>query len=93
MKKITDKDLFEFVYRADTSHKIAIADKWLREHKHLMSPHTFDELITILSRTSKVLFREHIREVEERLKIVKINANDGLTYYTSTLSGEVIAIA
>ena len=93
MAKITDKDLFEFVYRADTSHKIAVADKWLREHKHLMSPHTFDELITILSRTSKALSREHIREVEERLNIVQINANDGLTYYTDTFSGEVVATA
>ena len=65
--KITDKDLFEFVYRADTSHKIAIADKWLREHKHLTSPHTLDELLSILNRTSKALFLEKIAKAEKRL--------------------------
>lgn len=93
MAKITDKDLFEFVYRADTSHKIAIADKWLREHKYLMSPHTLDELFSILNRTSKALFREKIREIEEQFGIIQINANDGLTYYTNKKSGEVVAIA
>ena len=91
--KITDKDLFEFVYRADTPHKIAVADKWLREHKHLTSPHTLDELFSILNRTSKALFKEKIKETEKNLGLTKISANNGLTYYTSTLSGEVIAIA
>ncbi len=93
MNKLTDKDLFEFVYRADTYHKIAVADKWLREHKHLTSPHTLDELLSILNRTSKALFKEKIRELEEHFGIIQINANDGLIYYTNTLSGEVVATA
>ena len=35
MARLTDKDLFEFVYRADTPQKIATAERWLSEHKHL----------------------------------------------------------
>ena len=94
MKKITDKDLFEFVYRADTHHKIAVADKWLREHKHLTSPHTLDELLSILNRTSKALFREKMKKLEEQiLQIAPIKCTDGLTYYTDRISGEVVGIA
>ena len=40
MGKLTDKDLFEFVYRADTPQKIAIAERWLREHQSLTSRST-----------------------------------------------------
>lgn len=67
MKKYTDKDLFEFVYRADTTKKICIAEKWLNDHKHLTSRDTFDELISILNRTASRLFRAQMAELDEKL--------------------------
>ena len=67
MAKFTDKELFEFVYRADTPQKIATAERWLSEHKHLTCRSTLDELIAILNRTAKRLFREKMREYEENL--------------------------
>ena len=65
--KYTDKDLFEFVYRADTTKKICIAEKWLNDHKHLTSRETFDELISILNRTASRLFRAQMAELDEKL--------------------------
>ena len=65
--KYTDKDLFEFVYRADTTKKICIAEKWLNDHKHLTSRDTFDELISILNRTASRLFRAQMAELDEKL--------------------------
>lgn len=67
MAKLTDKDLYEFVYRADTPQKIATAERWLREHKHLTSQATLDELIAVLNRTAKRLFRVQMAEYEENL--------------------------
>ena len=67
MAKLTDKDLYEFVYRADTPQKIATAERWLREHKHLTSQATLDELIAVLNRTAKRLFRVKMAEYEENL--------------------------
>lgn len=66
-KNLTDKDLFEFVYRADTTKKICIAEKWLNDHKHLTSRDTFDELISILNRTASRLFRAQMAELDEKL--------------------------
>ncbi len=65
--KYTDKDLFEFVYRADTTKKICIAEKWLTEHSDLTSKDTFDELISILNRTAKRIFRVQMAELDEKL--------------------------
>lgn len=67
MAKLTDKDLFEFVYRADTPHKICIAERWLRDHQYLTSRSTFDELITILNRTAKNLFKASMKEYEDKI--------------------------
>ena len=67
MGKLTDKDLFEFVYRADTPQKIAVAERWLREHQSLTSRSTFDELIAVLNRTAKRLFRAKMAEYDEHL--------------------------
>lgn len=83
MKKLTDKDLFEFVYRANTPHKICVAKRWLREHKHITSPSTFDSLILILNQTAKRLFRASMQEYEERI------FKNG--YEINTRTGEVIA--
>ena len=66
-KKYTKKDLFEFVYRADTTKKICIAEKWLTEHRELTSKNTFDELISILNRTASRIFRAQMAELDEKL--------------------------
>ena len=83
MAKLTDKDLFEFVYRADTPQKIATAERWLSEHKHLTSLSTFDELILILNRTAKRIFRVQMQKYEERLCNQEFEIN--------VRTGEVIA--
>lgn len=85
MSKLTDKDLFEFVYRADTPQKIATAERWLREHQHLTSRSTLDELLNILSQTAKRLFRIQMAEYEERIYKYGLEIN--------TITGEVVASA
>ena len=83
--KLTDKDLYEFVYRADTAQKIATAEKWLREHQHLTSRSTLDELLYILNQTAKRLFRIQMAEYEERIYKYGLEIN--------TITGEVVASA
>ena len=63
----TTKDLFEFVYRADTVKKICIAEKWLTEHSDLTSKDTLDELIMILNRTAKRIFKAQMARLDEKL--------------------------
>ena len=63
----TTKDLFEFVYRADTVKKVCIAEKWLTEHSDLTSKDTFDELIMILNRTAKRIFKAQMTKLDEKL--------------------------
>ena len=75
MKKPTRKDLFEFVYRADTVQKICTAERWLKDHQHLTSRETLDELITILNRTAKNLFREQLKKYEDLLSTLDFNLN------------------
>ena len=82
MQKPTQKDLFEFVYRADTLPKICTAERWLSEHKHLTCRATFDELIAILNRTAKRLFQEQLAEHEKRLYTQGFEIN--------VITGEVI---
>lgn len=36
MASLTEKDLWEFVYRADDDEKIAVAERWLTDHKDLV---------------------------------------------------------
>ena len=67
MAKLTDKDLYEFVYRADTPQKIATAERWLTEHKYLTCTSTFDTLIQILSQATKRIFKEQMKEYEARI--------------------------
>ncbi len=85
MAKLTDKDLFEFVYRADTPQKISTAERWLREHQHLTSRATLDELIAVLNRTAKRLFRAKMAEYEEQIYKNGFEIN--------VVTGEVIARA
>lgn len=83
--KLTDKDLFEFVYRADTPQKVATAERWLREHQHLTSRSTLDELLYILNQTAKRLFRIKMAEYEERIYKYGLEIN--------TITGEVVTSA
>ena len=83
MPRYTDKDLFEFVYRADTVRKICIAEKWLTEHRELTSKDTFDELIMILNRTASRIYRAQMVELDEKL--------DGENVEIDVRTGEVRA--
>ena len=85
MAKLTDKDLFEFVYRADTPQKVATAERWLREHQHLTSRSTFDELLKILEQTTKRIFKLQMQEYENRIYKYGLEIN--------TITGEVVASA
>lgn len=85
MKRYTDKELFEFVYRADTPQKVATAERWLIEHKHLTSRSTLDELLYILGQTAKRLFRIKMAEYEERIYKYGLEIN--------TITGEVVTPA
>ena len=62
MQKFTEKDLYEFVYRADTLQKTAIAERWLSKNRHIMSRSTYDDLILTLSHQSKRIFLAKISE-------------------------------
>lgn len=66
-QQLTDKDLFEFVYRADTARKICVAEEWLTRHRDLTSKDTFDELMMILNRTAGRIFRVQMAELDEKL--------------------------
>ena len=91
MKKITDKDLYEFVYRADSAQKIATAERWLREHKDITSPHVFDDLIHTLNIQSKRIFFVKLAESEQNLRC--IYDQNQTAFLTDTTTGEVVAYA
>ena len=91
MKKITDKDLYEFVYRADTAQKIATAERWLNEHKSITSPHVFDDLIHTLNIMSKRIFFVKLAESEKNLRCI-FDQNQ-TAFLTDTMTGEVVAYA
>ena len=91
MKKITDKDLYEFVYRADTAQKIATAERWLREHKNIISPHVFDDLMHTLNIQSKRIFFVKLTESEKNLRC--IFDQNKTAFLTDTTTGEVVAYA
>ena len=82
MAKLTDKELYEFVYRADTAQKICVAERWLRQHQHLTSRSTFDDLISVLNRTAKKLFRARMEEYEKKIY--------GENYEINVITGELL---
>ena len=91
MKKITDKDLYEFVYRADTATKIATAERWLREHKNITSPHIFDDLMHTLNIQNKRIFCVKLSESEKNLRC--IFDQNKTAFLTDTTTGKVVAYA
>jgi len=88
---MTDKDLYEFVYRADTAQKIATAERWLLEHKNITSPHVFDDLIRTLNTMSKRIFLAKLAETKQNL--LCIFDQDKTAFLTDTTTGEVVAYA
>ena len=67
MRKYTDKELFEFAYRANTPEKIAIADRWVRAHRGIISLEMHDRLIRLLEETNKRIFLEKMRVYENKI--------------------------
>lgn len=51
--KYTEKQLYAFVWRADTHKKIAEAEEWLK--KHLTDNDLFDDLMIVLSQQNREL--------------------------------------
>ncbi len=97
MAKLTDKDLYEFIYRADTLKKISIAQRWLREHPKVTSPHVLDDLLHTLDMRSRWIFNQLINEHEKRIAsapkrsyISQTDRNDNV-YIIDISSGEVIS--
>ena len=91
MRKLTEKDLYEFVYRADTAQKIATAERWLTEHKSITSPHVFDDLMQTLRINGKRLFLAKLAESEQNLRC--IYDQNKTAFLTDTTTSEVVAYA
>ena len=66
---MTKKDLYEFVYRADTTEKIQIAKDWLRAHRDVLSACMYGELTLILDRTRKNLVLARIEELRQSQRV------------------------
>ena len=66
---MTKKDLYEFVYRADTTEKIDIAKDWLRAHRDVLSACMYGELTLILDRTRKNLVLARIEELRQSQRV------------------------
>ena len=57
---LTEKDLYEFVYRADTTKKVIIAERWLLAHPEHTSRALLSELLRILAEQSRRIFLAHL---------------------------------
>ena len=66
---MTEKALFEFVYRADTAQKIVTAERWLKAHPEHTSPVLLDGLLRTLAEQSKRIFLAQLAEREEALRV------------------------
>ena len=64
---LTEKDLFEFVYRADTAQKVVTAERWLLAHPEHTSKVLLTELLRVLAEQSKRIFLAHLAEREEAI--------------------------
>ena len=56
MKRYSEKELYGFVWRADTKEKISIAEKWLKDHfESIGDVDLWDDLMVALSQQSRQL--------------------------------------
>ena len=65
--RLPEKDLYEFVYRADTAQKIVTAERWLLAHPEHTSKTFLSELLRILAEQSKRIFLADLAEYEEAI--------------------------
>ncbi len=68
MRKFSTKELYEFAYRADTQEKIAIAERWLKEHREILSAVEAEMTLRILGENRKRIFIMQLAELEEKLR-------------------------
>ena len=64
---MTEKALWEFVYRADTAQKIVIAERWLLAHPEHTSKTLLAGLLRTLAEQSKRIFLAKLAEYEEAI--------------------------
>ena len=62
---MTEKALWEFVYRADTAQKVVTAERWLLAHPEHTSKVLLAELLRALAEQSKRIFLTKLAEFEE----------------------------
>lgn len=60
MKQYTENQLWAFVWRADTKEKIAIAEKWLKDH--VKDNDLFDDLMVALSMQYRELNAQPLKD-------------------------------
>lgn len=68
MRTFTTKDLYEFAYRADTQKKITIAERWLGEHREILSAVEYEMTLRILGENRKRIFIVQFAELEDKLR-------------------------
>ena len=66
---MTEKALWEFIYRADTAQKVVTAERWLLAHPEHTSPSLLDRLLHALAEQSKRIFLAQLAEREEALRV------------------------
>lgn len=64
---MTEKALWEFVYRADTAQKIVIAERWLLAHPEHTSKTLLTGLLRTLAEQSKRIFLAQLAEREKAI--------------------------
>ncbi len=91
---MTSKDLYEFCYRADTVGKVALAEKWLREHKRFMSLELFEDLMETLDMISKRIFRRKCIEqgLYNEEHFAQVVTEDGQIIIVERGTGELVTI-
>lgn len=62
MLKYTEKELYAFVYRADTDEKIKAAEKWLDEHVYPENVELWDDLRIALSRQYRSMHGQTLKD-------------------------------
>ena len=89
---MTSKDLYEFCYRADTVGKVAMAERWIREHRHIMSRELFDDLIETLDLvTKRIFFRNFIKSgIFTPEQYAQVITEDGQIFVIHRESGELV---
>ncbi len=91
---MTSKDLYEFCYRADTVGKVAIAERWLVEHKQILSRELFDDLMETLNLVAKRIFMRNCitQGFYKSEQYAQVITEEGEIIIVNRESGELITI-